>query len=403
LNDITATGIGTSGVDGFIPQLYNYMEDSFCIDTTREYASGMSNGAMFAYQSGASMSSRLAAMVPVAGSFHQGFLQSPSSCVPLMDIHGTTDTTVPSNTTRSADGWLYTVTSDIMEAWVEKCGGSTKSQYHYTTPCDGKQSMYCAAQGSDLVVRCSWNGGHSWPSCSGELVWYFLNQHTNDLHVGKGRVKGVDDLSLPEPMSAIKEVYTLPDHTTVTTDMWRKFTGLPFELRSAPVDPSKGPHYSNPNDGGCLSDEDMLEVEGGVTCAPRVKSDSRGLNPQCILGGGTYEKENQCPTDTPAHKSYARYGAFPTCLGYPSPSAGGYHCLLSCGPCREEEGNDSCLVKAHASCPEGATCKVGLHKNIHLGTCVYPKKKTVGTRVISSDNSTRILATRQNQLRGELE
>lgn len=119
LDDITPSGIGHASVDGFIPQLYDYMEvgpfllflnfalfffvliltignpsctlfvlhlydicfrtflgfccylkQNFCIDVTREYHSGMSNGAMFTYQAGASMSSRLAAIVPVAGSFH---------------------------------------------------------------------------------------------------------------------------------------------------------------------------------------------------------------------------------------------------------------------------------------------------------------------------------------------
>ncbi len=39
-NDITPTGVGSSDVNGFIPQLYDYMEDNFCIDTTREYHAG---------------------------------------------------------------------------------------------------------------------------------------------------------------------------------------------------------------------------------------------------------------------------------------------------------------------------------------------------------------------------
>lgn len=41
LNDITPTGIGTNDVNGFIPQLYDYLEETFCIDLTREYHSGL--------------------------------------------------------------------------------------------------------------------------------------------------------------------------------------------------------------------------------------------------------------------------------------------------------------------------------------------------------------------------
>ena len=48
-NDITPTGIGTKDVTGFLPQLYDFMEENFCIDVTREYHTGMSNGAMMTY------------------------------------------------------------------------------------------------------------------------------------------------------------------------------------------------------------------------------------------------------------------------------------------------------------------------------------------------------------------
>ena len=91
LNDVTATGIGTKGVDGFLPSLYDQLEETLCVDTTREYHTGMSNGAMATYQMGASMSSRLAAIAPVAGAFHNGFVQPPYEPVPVLDTHGRSD------------------------------------------------------------------------------------------------------------------------------------------------------------------------------------------------------------------------------------------------------------------------------------------------------------------------
>ena len=54
------------------------------------------------------MASRVAAIVPNAGSFHRGFAAAPASKVPLLDLHGTRDKTVPANETSSTDGWHYT-------------------------------------------------------------------------------------------------------------------------------------------------------------------------------------------------------------------------------------------------------------------------------------------------------
>eukprot|EP00966_Prymnesium_polylepis_P335868 7391197-Prymnesium_polylepis.1 len=41
---VTPTGTGTSDVGGFIPSLYDTLESQLCIDVTREFAAGESNG-----------------------------------------------------------------------------------------------------------------------------------------------------------------------------------------------------------------------------------------------------------------------------------------------------------------------------------------------------------------------
>ena len=45
----TPTGTGLSNVGGFIPSLYDTLESQLCVDTSREYASGESNGGMMTY------------------------------------------------------------------------------------------------------------------------------------------------------------------------------------------------------------------------------------------------------------------------------------------------------------------------------------------------------------------
>merc|ERR1712232_985576 len=80
-DDVTKSGSGKSGVTGFVPSLYDTLEEQLCIDTSREYATGISNGGMMTFQLGASMGPRLAAIVPICGSFQKGFNEAPSQGV----------------------------------------------------------------------------------------------------------------------------------------------------------------------------------------------------------------------------------------------------------------------------------------------------------------------------------
>jgi polyhydroxybutyrate depolymerase len=60
------------------------------IDTTRIYATGLSNGAMMAYRLAAEASDRIAAVAGVAGAMSLGRF-APSRPVPVLHIHSTTD------------------------------------------------------------------------------------------------------------------------------------------------------------------------------------------------------------------------------------------------------------------------------------------------------------------------
>lgn len=83
---------------GFVETLLDHLEETLCIDRNRVYATGFSNGAMLVYNLGmSSLSRRFAAIAPVEGGVHPGFLARPDVPVSLLDIHGTQDTTVPIN------------------------------------------------------------------------------------------------------------------------------------------------------------------------------------------------------------------------------------------------------------------------------------------------------------------
>ena len=67
---VTPSGTGSAHVGGFIPGLYNTLESELCIDVTREFASGESNGGMQTYQLGVDLSKRLAAIFPELSLIH---------------------------------------------------------------------------------------------------------------------------------------------------------------------------------------------------------------------------------------------------------------------------------------------------------------------------------------------
>merc|ERR1719456_226276 len=105
------------------------------------------------YQLAVDISSRLAAIAPVCGSFHAGFNLAPSHGVPVMDIHGNRDTTVPANTTYAGDGYKYTPVQEIFDGnkynskgWKESNGCKGSYTSHFRTSYDGQSGLYCVSE-----------------------------------------------------------------------------------------------------------------------------------------------------------------------------------------------------------------------------------------------------------------
>jgi polyhydroxybutyrate depolymerase len=66
-----------------------------CVDATRVYATGASNGGGFAARLGCEMADRLAAIAPVAGGYAPLGPCHPARPLPVLEIHGTRDQVVP--------------------------------------------------------------------------------------------------------------------------------------------------------------------------------------------------------------------------------------------------------------------------------------------------------------------
>jgi polyhydroxybutyrate depolymerase len=75
--------------------LLDKVEQGPCVDTSRVYATGASNGGGFTARLGCEMADRLAAIAPVAGGYAPLGTCHPSRPLPVLEIHGTRDQVVP--------------------------------------------------------------------------------------------------------------------------------------------------------------------------------------------------------------------------------------------------------------------------------------------------------------------
>jgi polyhydroxybutyrate depolymerase len=91
------TGRGPHPADDvdFASSLLDQLESQLCIDLSRIYAAGGSNGGSFVARIGCELSERLVAIAPVAGGYGVQPPCVPQRPVSLLEIHGTNDRTVP--------------------------------------------------------------------------------------------------------------------------------------------------------------------------------------------------------------------------------------------------------------------------------------------------------------------
>ena len=155
-----------SGVDdvGFVRAVINDIADRGCIDRSRVYATGMSNGGFLSHKLACEASDVIAAIGPVAGVLGiDSSACTPSRPVPVVHFHGTADTVV------QYDGGCDVCMSDsesvvdTIAGWVARNGCTEAPE---VVPRTG--SVTCettgGCDGDASVTLCSIaDAGHCWP------------------------------------------------------------------------------------------------------------------------------------------------------------------------------------------------------------------------------------------------
>lgn len=169
---------------GFTGALLDDVEADLCIDRTRIYAMGMSNGGMFVSTLACALNDRIAAVAPVAG------VHLLPDCdgrpVPIIVTHGTSDPLVPfdesdvgqidatglfqetaggSAQLRMFERVVETPVTSWVESWAHHNGCSLDAPEVTTVGNMVERTAYTECDnGGDVVLQAVDSGGHEWPT-----------------------------------------------------------------------------------------------------------------------------------------------------------------------------------------------------------------------------------------------
>jgi polyhydroxybutyrate depolymerase len=191
----------------FINTLLDALELQLCIDTSRVFSTGISNGAMLSVRLACSLPNRIAAIAPVAGAYYPpDFLNVTTevcpgtTAVPLSAFHGTADTIVPFNGGLGGVSGTTnfrlpidnnTPAEDVIADWSahNRCTGSRQESQVDT---EVRLIRYdSCARGATVELYAVDGGGHTWPGSfnvpslgytthqisATDLIWAFFSAH----------------------------------------------------------------------------------------------------------------------------------------------------------------------------------------------------------------------------------
>ena len=157
----------------FTAAVLDRLQDDLCVDRTKVYAAGFSNGGGFAALLSCKLPERFAAYAVIAGAMYAPAGQCvPSKPAPLISIHGDKDSIVP------YDGSLLRKLPSI-DSWTAsraKLNGCATP----TTVNEGINSIVtiwnqCTDNATVQNVRIQ-GGGHSWGQITNQALWQFLSR-----------------------------------------------------------------------------------------------------------------------------------------------------------------------------------------------------------------------------------
>ncbi len=143
----------------FIRDALAMADERLCVDTSRVYATGYSNGAFMAHRLACELSDRITAIAPVGGPLLDIDCE-PGRPVSVLQFHGDADTFVPYEGNPSLG---YPPIDDTMAAWAARNGCGTQTEEVFASG-DAVCRAFVGCPDEGAVVSCVIaGGGHTWP------------------------------------------------------------------------------------------------------------------------------------------------------------------------------------------------------------------------------------------------
>lgn len=229
-------GISSSLVNdiAFLSALIDSLDLTYNINLNRVYSTGMSNGGFMSHTLACELSNRITAIASVTGSIFNtqyGGNCHPNRPVPVMQIHGTNDPTVPyagSSTMMPID--------TIVKYWVTKnnCNPTpTFSNVPNTSTTDGCTAEHYkylnGTSGSSVELYKIIGGTHTWPGFpsggsgtnmdinASKEIWRFFSQYTLSTLTGVNESEQLKNILKLYPNPATSELnFNLDNESTVS-------------------------------------------------------------------------------------------------------------------------------------------------------------------------------------------
>ena len=159
---------------GFVSAMIDDIGAKLCLDESRVYSTGLSNGGFLSYRLACELADRIAAIAPVAGVDGMASCE-PSRAVPVLHFHGTQDTLVPYE---GSDSYGFPSVEETMTSWAERNGCTGERQVTYEQG-DARCEAWSACNEGSAVELCVIDGGgHTWP---GGLVPAVVGKTSQDV------------------------------------------------------------------------------------------------------------------------------------------------------------------------------------------------------------------------------
>lgn len=165
----------SSGADdvAFTAAILDRLQAELCVDKTRVYAAGLSNGGGFVSLLSCELSDRIAAFVITSAALYAPHGQcKPPRPTPLITIHGDQDQMVPYNgslsrTLPSIDAW------SAYRASLNGCEQPTVTRPQFALVVTTWTGCNDGAEVQNMRIE---GGGHGWGWIKNDHVWQYLNR-----------------------------------------------------------------------------------------------------------------------------------------------------------------------------------------------------------------------------------